>query len=243
MAPLWNKKLVAIVLALGAGAVVGGLLSFWRLQREPERSMTPTPTSVNSTQPTILAVTCTSRRVELTSPSVRPQPDGVHLLVQKDTAQTVGVIVDYAQGRSWIHGTFAGRGNLIAPTGSHMVWVLPPGHARIVCEFEDTKGTYAEFDIIDSDNLYVSPDLACSTATSYEVFLPLRLALAADRVDAVRHAMHGLRDSDQIEAAGYPNQDDPILRVVRDGRTIARIDFGPVRSSSITTCSGSGISA
>lgn len=238
---------IAIAVAFSGGIALGLVVRSWRAHERLGDQPPSAPTSSSTVPrsiPDVLVVTCTVDRVLLASRSVRPRSDGIHLQVAKDGAQSTGMLVDYLQDGSWIHGRYTGQGsNVIGPSGSQMVWVIPPGKARAVCLFPDSINPEAVFDVVDPANLYVSPILTCERGTSYDVFLPLDLLLPSERIDAARRVLHGLRVADLLQTAGYPNQHPPIVRVVRDGRVVARVDFGPLRTSSVTACAGSSITA
>ncbi len=122
-----------------------------------------------------------------------------------------------------------------APMGesTHIVQA-PPGTVEIGC-YPDAQAIaepeLEPFEVIDADGLYRSTELDCSSVTSgisdYVEGTPGELG---DPVDLARSRFDdviGLTDDDVVERAGYPESDQPVVRLVRDGKTMATIDYRP----------------
>jgi hypothetical protein len=78
--------------------------------------------------------------------------------------------------------------------------------------------------------VYRSTELDCDTVSSGVVdFVPGAEGDMGDPVDLARATLEdatgGLQPSDVVERAGYPEWDEPIVRLVRDGEVVATIRY------------------
>jgi len=194
--------------------------------------------------PDVVEIACSSEGARATTPAARPQADGVHIAVTNETDVRLSVVVRGAGGR--------GGGRDAAPGHSEHVFELPPGQLEVGCHgpTEDSSElvNLARVTIVDEEGVWVSLELACeevsSTIADYGEGTtggrgePVELADAALRE-------RGLRSSDRIEPAGYPDADGDAVRVVRDGETLAAVHFrrtpdGGLLLDQIDRCDGFG---
>lgn len=213
-----SMKALALVLVLAAAVVAGcgqtqsqGDSTQGRAHAEP--------------LPDVALVECTVNGARVRTPTVRPQPDGVHLRITNDTGSELAFSADDAE-----HG---GQG-ASAPSGSvSYVWALPPGKLSVKCTNDqadpsEIEGT--ELTVVDEEGLWVSTSLypgchEASTGTAdYGVGAK---GEGEDPVAIARKAFgnQGLKAGDVVERAGYPEGDETIVRVVRSGDVIATMSF------------------
>jgi hypothetical protein len=151
-----------------------------------------------------------------TSSAVRPQPDGVHVLVTNTSGMDLSFQWDL--------------GGDNAPIGAHeLVLELPPGTAKIRCQdpSEDAgvPGGYADLRIVDPDGVYVPMELACGEVTSWSADFAPGATGDPDPVQSARDHVKGLEPGDVVEAAGYPDSEIRHVRVVRDGEVVAVLEY------------------
>src|SRR5262245_18108714 len=179
--------------------------------------------------------------IGLNSQAVEPQPDGVHIAV-----------TDLADERIWFTvGGGGGGGSTVYAVGQgradpgerkEIVVGLPPGDAHASCRLDsaggiDTSPT-ADLRVEDPTGLYVPIGLDCPMAsqatddtTGYQ----------GDPVEVAKQNLSGLEFDDAVERAGYPNGDQPVVRVVRNGDVVAiassRSDgHGGWRTGNLASC-------
>jgi hypothetical protein len=152
------------------------------------------------------------------SSAVRPQLDGVHVLV-KNTS-----------GRDLLFQWELGGDN--APEGEReLVLPVPPGVSEIRCQdpAEDAGAPdgYVELEVVDPDGIYVSTELECGSKQRVGWINDFIMGATGDPdpVASARERLQGLEPDDLVEAAGYPEAQTPQVRVVRDGKVVAVVDF------------------
>jgi hypothetical protein len=118
----------------------------------------------------------------------------------------------------------------------------PPSIAEIQCwpsDYEFTNREYAYFEIVVGDSGYKSTELECEPGASpmgggadiggYTGSNPVAKA----REDFSEQ----LNEGDVVEEAGYPQAPSPPVRVVSDGKVVAKIDYS-AGGFGVTYCPG-----
>jgi Tol biopolymer transport system component len=213
-------------------------------------SLAPTSTAVtpapDAAAVDTASVLCTKDGIQLDTPVVWAQPDGVHFLVRNE-GPWWGAELHHA---SWNFGTSSSLAHFeggpvnavsaIAP-GSVTVACLPSAHS----DYADPTAATATLTIVDPDGLYVPWDLACGSGTQSR---PTVVAGPhADPADVYRR-IPGVRSTDEFRQPKYPGSDqysraDRVL--LRDGAVVARFLFGGDRGGEwsllVNSCPGTGI--
>jgi len=176
-----------------------------------------------------------------TKQQVRAQPNGVHLRVRNALDREILVLTG--------GDTF----RVAASETVKLTMQTPPGTTNVVCTEQDrTKFAVVELTIVDPDGLWKSPDLECDSRDINRtdvVFDPDAglVVVAADPTDAARAYLEPLlREGDEVESAGYPEVIPPLVRVVREGQTVATLEFVEVEHGGwtvarVSSCSEFGI--
>jgi hypothetical protein len=154
------------------------------------------------------------------SSAVAAQPDGVHIAITN---------TGYARVMYWIDG-IDGDG---AEPGerNETVWQLQPGTTTVVCGVVSGGGTSvassASLKVVDPEGSYVPADLDCPDAASSQIsdYVEGAVGVQGDPVEVARQHLSGLEFDDQVDRAGYPESDHPVVRVVRDGDVVASATF------------------
>jgi hypothetical protein len=195
---------------------------------EEEASSPPPKTSVSPPPKSSVAANGDSVTRVLT-PKVAAQPDGVHMQIDNRLGERAKY---FAEGWTGVEGPLT-EGPL--PKGkSNAVEDFPPGPAWIRCYLPgDIYYINASFEIVEGDSGYKSLDLECKLGTE-PIHLSLMYATAGsdfgdDPVKGAREVFSqegykGLKEGDVVEEAGYPEEPDQPVRVVRNGKVIATID-------------------
>jgi hypothetical protein len=195
----------------------------------PEMSASP---SSEPAAPVAATVTC-SESGAVVSSDVQARSDGITLLIRNTTGHDInaapGQVVDGAEpqrehgrladGRWFESGALAFHGDSRVGPGAveAQVWIVPPGSAGVACLGSWPPKVVAEFRVLDPAGLYHSPALACQDAYTYGMGFPSEVE---GPVSFLRDRIRGLEEGDVVEFAEYPGQRMPVVRVVRDGRTI-----------------------
>jgi hypothetical protein len=188
--------------------------------------------------PAVASVRCDADGTKVLTPTVRTQPNGVHIRVDNRSGVAVGLEIDR-------FGADNARSGI-----SELVFQVPPGHRDLRClgrvhVGEDRSG-FEPLTVVDPDRLWVSTDCVPlpggGAATANKDYLPGTTGDQGDPVDIFRHRYAArLRSGDVVERAGYAQAPRPWVRVVRDGRTIATSTYssdghGGWLEDTTTTC-------
>jgi hypothetical protein len=208
------RTLAAIILALtvaaGCGSArVGGANSV-------EVTSTAQPAAAE------VVLTCDGTGNQLSDTSVAAQPDGIHVQVENTSGSRLSLTVQ--------------NGGTDAPPGtSHQVFEIPPGTTRIGCMTDadwnedppDMSGL-VPLTVADPDGVYAALSWTCNERSS-GISDYAGTARGVPRSDLEQEARRVLsdvmQDSDTLERAGYPDSIGPSYQLMRDGHTIARVQF------------------
>jgi hypothetical protein len=205
--------------------------------------------------PTVATVTCEQSTARMLTPVVAAQRDGVHFVVENRTGHTFYFVPVHIDDEAVDYGELASKGGVSIPPGTRdLIFVLPPGHGGVLCLSEGTSlpnarsqllQMVAPFEVVDPDGIYapIPSDLDCGGGhvTTHELYLPLEFTDPEMPLAVARERLGGLFPSDVLQRVGYPEQRHVWVQVIRGGRIVALINFGPAMSSTVASCDNSGI--
>lgn len=181
----------------------------------------------------MLTVTCTLSGTEADAPRAAIQQDGLHVHIRNTSGADRLFDVEGVGGDS-------------APSvEGFQVWRVPTGTARFNCGPPGADPVAVE--IVDPAGYYVSDTLDCPSATRGSIDYGAGTAgQKGDVLVVARGQIGGLRAGDRVERAGYPRADQPSVRVVRDGKTVAVAGYDPDGAggwllSGTSVCDGTGL--
>ena len=210
--------LAALVLALAACGAEA---------EEPDPAAPADEPAAAAAVPATAVLVCSPEGAAVETRQVAASRDGVHVELRNESGaeQIVHVAAgDSSQGEGF-------------PEGAHTrVWDLPPGPATVSCaDPEDTSGAgaAAPFEIVDPESVWVPTAIDCDgeVTTSTLDYFAGAPGLQGEPGEVVRASGEGgvqIEARDVVERAGYPEAGDaPVVRVVRDGRTVATVTLMP----------------
>ncbi len=173
--------------------------------------------------------------VTLSTDTVQPRPDGVHLRVMNGFDEPVSV-----------------EGFDVGPGKSD--WVIPagPGTMKLACypfsqHTSGVKPTRYPLEIVDPAGLYIDGAVACefNGSTIVENFKEFD-DLGPPPMDIARELITGLRQDDVLRVAGYPEQDHSTVIVIRDDEVVAnysirRFEGDPWQITAASVCPDTGL--
>jgi hypothetical protein len=212
--PPTRKRLIAGALALVVFIVAGAFA--WQAFRPNDRLSFAEP-SVSD----VLRVRCDAQSLEVLTPVVAAQPDGIH--VDADVTGLTDPVVGLKSKSDPNATHYSGSDGV----GSVFVRQLPPGEATVFCESGPSQGDGPEdlsgsFTIVDPNGVFTDYRLSCADGelVGGGYLGPDGGALSPE--EAITSQVEGSRSRDVIERAGYPKpaQRGPIYRLTRDGKII-----------------------
>ncbi len=174
--------------------------------------------------PLSAVLVCDENGTHADTTEVQAQGDGVHLVVQNRLPYDPGLIVAF-DGE--------GTGRDLEPDGvTRLTLAIPPGGFTVACRLgpdmpvEDVLSVAPRLQVVDPEGLYVSPTLECSGETVGEVASPGGVEAGTDPVQVATDALaHFLAPDDVVEVAGYPEAVPRLMRVIRGGSVIMRVEL------------------
>jgi hypothetical protein len=178
------------------------------------------PATVQSALPDAVQIICDGTGTTVLTPVVRPQRDGVHLQVQNTTGEDLSFIV-------------GGDGDSAPAGSSELIWSLPPGTAKIGCVALSAPGDTrpdGDVTVLDAEGIWVDPAVGGRGCPSVAVgSIDYVAGATGEQGDPVELARARLRDSlkegDVVQAAGYPEEPERHVIVIRDGSTVADLRY------------------
>jgi hypothetical protein len=230
-----NRILVLLVVALlGLTACGAGDDDVGSAGGGGAESTEPEPTAL----PDVAHLVCDPNGVRIETPSIKPQPDGVHLEVVNETDGERSLSIESAQGTGVGMGVPAGT--------STQILDVEPGNVTVSCSDPSVEpGAGESLEVVDEDGVWVSTRLECEEQFSQVVdYIQGATGETTDPLQAARKAVEGfqLEADDTFERAGYPETETARVRMVRDGEPIAIVDLiddgtGKWLVSMVTGCS------
>ena len=168
--------------------------------------------------PDVARIVCTAKGTRLLTPNVRPQPDGVHVMLSQTGGPPVTLETD--------------RGGGDKPGPRALVLTLPPGRANLGCmtmadwnvDPPRHRG-WVTLGVIDQDEQWVDDQPAGGTCSERPPSTTRRPPQATGNSQLGRDARRALEASpaDVVERAGpSPARQRIEYRLVRDGRVAPR---------------------
>lgn len=180
--------------------------------------------------PDVLEVQCSPDGIVVPVASIRPQADGLHLEVTNGSSREVELSVT-SELTGWDSGPVP-----IEPGTSELRQPLPPGVLTVGCTLDDVEER-RRAELVDEDRLYEEPALSCTEQQRQaEPLDELKIDPPEDSyTGAVEVALDGIiEEADQVMPLdGYPEEQfgdptaDPVVRVVREGSTVAFVALVP----------------
>ena len=171
--------------------------------------------------PDVARVACEEDGVRIETPSVKPQPDGVHVEILNNAGSERSFSISSADG--------GGMGLGASPGTSTQVVDIEPGTLTVACGDPATEPDAGEpLEVVDDDAVWVSTRLSCperfSEVADYAVGAR---GETSDPLEAARKAVegYGLEPDDVFERAGYPEAETARVRLVRGGELLAVVDL------------------
>lgn len=173
--------------------------------------------------------------IGLSEEQVQARPDGVHLRVVNEYDEPVSI------------------GGFDADPGSS-TWTVgaAPGPFTVSCWPFSDHGSDDEpegitVEVLDPSGMYVDGEVRCAKAMSMIAdFAEAPTDDGPPPLDIARRTIEGLDDDDVLAVAGYPEEENASVIVVRDGEVIASFGFvrfedRPWSIAGGTVCEGSGL--
>ena len=169
--------------------------------------------------PDVAEVACDGDTTQVLTPEVAAQPDGVHLRVTNTSSIDLSL-------------QFRDIGGDNAPVGeSDVVWPLAPGTVEVRClapalDAGSPEG-WVSLMVVDQNGIYHPLALECAGGAvgGSPSYAEGARGWEGDPVDIVREHGIGLLPSDDVSYAGYPNQQQPQVRVVGEGAVVGVFEF------------------
>ena len=192
--------------------------------------------------PDVLSLRCGPHGIEILTPVVAVQSDGLHIDADVTGFPDPEVAIEshlHLDRGSWWSGS--------SGTDGEFARAVPPGPATIWCEpgpgqnmdAPDPSRVTAEIEIVDPQGEWVDHVPTCDRIRSIgPAASPTERADTP--VEAVRRGVAGILDTDVVEEAGYVGGDDAawIVRVIREGEIVAsfhvsRLEYPSVVAGSV----------
>ncbi len=169
--------------------------------------------------PNVARIVCTAAGTRLLTPAVRPQSDGVHVMLSQTDGPPATLDTDQGGGDK--------------PGPKPLVLILPPGRANLGCmtmadwnvDPPRHRG-WVTLRVVDQDGQWVD-DHTVGAACS-QSFIDYAPTAAGDPESQLARRAREALDAgpgDEVERAGYPRQQPIEYRLVRDGSVVALARF------------------
>ena len=174
-----------------------------------------TPPGASRALPDVARIVCTAKGTRLLTPAVRPQPDGVHVMLSQAGGAPATLETDQGGGDK--------------PRSTPLVLTLPPGRASLGCMTmadwnvdPPRRRGWVTLRVVDQDDRWVD-DHPVGGGCSQSSIDYAPTAAGDPESQLGRDARRALEASsgDVVERAGYPRQEPIEYRLVRDGTVVA----------------------
>ncbi|MEX0753492.1 MAG: hypothetical protein WD556_00025 [Actinomycetota bacterium] len=198
----------------------------------------------------VAQLSCTDGGTQTTTPVVRAHPDGVHLVVEDLTGRFDDLGMQEL-GDPW-RQLFAASDRI----DDEFVRPLMPGRIYAQClRKNDDQQQFKHwatgdplppeavvFDVVDPDGVWVATELSCDVSQWEAVLVgdPVDGSEGMEASERLR-LVGGVRSTDSIESAGYPEDEQHEYRVVRGAEVVAQFSSAEPFLVAGWACRGSGI--
>lgn len=214
-----GRSMFAAIAVAGALSVLALALVYIAFRPGPQSSLTGDVTPLSA------ALVCDVNGTRVATSEVQAQEDGVHLVVENRLPHDPGLIVAF-DGQS--------VGQNLEPDGvTRLALAIPPGGATVACRLgpdvpvQDVLEEAPRLQVIDPRGLWVTSALECPAGIVGEV--ASSRGVDEPSTDPVHVATDALRPflspDDLIETAGYPEALPRVMRLLRAGRVVMRVEL------------------
>lgn len=168
--------------------------------------------------PDVADVVCEKDGIRILTPTVRPRSDGVHINIVNVSGSDAAFVFE-SGGRN-------ASGTLVLP--------IAPGTEELGCVIgmEDAGKIKKEtLEVVDPEGLYVQSSADCpggTVSSSGGLLTPDARGDVGDPVAMTRERFaEQLQPGDEVIRAGYPDDPEPVVAVVREARTVLVQKFFP----------------
>lgn len=197
-----------------------GITTTATTERSPASTSGPTSSSTTvrpgaeGPAPDAVTLACDGTGATLSSPSVRTQPDGIHIAVDNRSGEELSL-------------TFVDRGEVVAPGFTATVQTMAPGDLAVSCGYDLNRRIVpaGALRVTDPDENWIATDVDCTRLplTRWEGPLP---AAQPTPEAAVRwwvanrpgDLVGPVTAADEVRLVGYPQAANPIYVLRHDGR-------------------------
>jgi hypothetical protein len=171
--------------------------------------------SERSGLPDVARIVCTAHGTRLLTPAVRPQSDGVHVVLSQQGGAPATLDTDQAGG--W------------KPGPKPLVVTLPPGSATLGCmTMADWNADpprhrgWVTLRVVDQDGRWVDDHAVGAVCSQSSVdYGPTTAGDPESQLARKARQALAARPGDEVDRAGYPRQRPIEYRLVRDGKVVA----------------------
>jgi hypothetical protein len=208
-----NRRIGAGVLALVL--VAGVSLAAWTVLSRDDRSLVGggQETGVEAASEVAEFACDGTGTISPSTSVVSAQADGVHIAI------TATGDVPVSLGIEGVGGTGAEPGER-----EETVWSIAPSETTVSCGLMGGSGSdilsSAELVVVDPKGLHVPAELDCTSDEGYGMapsYGEGSTGVPGDPVQVVKDHVTGLEFDDRVERAGYPESEEPLVRIVRAG--------------------------
>jgi len=174
-----------------------------------------TPSGESRTLPNVARIVCTAAGTWLLTPAVRPQQDGVHVILSQRGGAPATLDTDQAGG--W------------KPGPRPFVVTLPPGGAHLGCMTTADGNAdpprhrgWVSLRVVDQHGQWVDDRPIGEMCSQSSIdYAPTAAGDPESQLGRAARQALGAKPGDEVGRAGYPRQEPIEYRLVRDGRVVA----------------------
>jgi hypothetical protein len=227
---------------------VAGALGTYAVTNLTEAGPPAPPAGRVADIPSTAKVICTDEGARAVTPVVRPQREGVHIVIDNRTDRREF----YVRAAAASEPNQGGR--LARNARTSVLWGSGPGRVLIGCyhkddppDFFETRGQgYASFTVVDPNGLWTPWTLECEGTRPLRRSIVAREPRGGDLESVARRIVPGIELDDRLHRPGYPETEFifELLTVMRRDRRIALLTFfsrEPGLRIRVEACRNSGV--